>query len=491
LNRRRFLKYAGASAVVVGASALGLEYLLAHTMLTRPQSSTTAGIHAGPAITNLQWTPTRVTNGKVYDGTMSFDVTTETSPLASARLQFDPVYPPQIPRTAIPAEQSRSYVFSANGTRANISQPITDLLGGKAYNANVKAKDVYGSQSEINFGLPYIREFEAIQTDLTVMAGYNSYWENPCLLGHFCHWTDTQPDYAHGTTAHGTPMLGLYDSRDPFVISKHIDWASGHGVTLFLMNYNPSDGLGDWRLEPFLANPLLNNFKFCLIYDTVSRLEKNSANLNADVANTVNLNDPTTYSLFESDVLHIANTYFSHPSYVRVNDSPVLVIYATADIKDINPIAKLRSRLNQSGFRPYLVGYELGWGDPVDEDRLRVFDATTNYLPKGPDKTIDLARTEFSKWKNGTQTAGIELLPAIYPGYDDRIITYRLHPSVKERSTSFMQWQVEIGTEFADRSKLLLINTWNGWDEDTYIEPSVEDGFTYLQTIRDTLRVKS
>jgi len=50
---------------------------------------------------------------------------------------------------------------------------------------------------------------------------------------------------------------------------------------------------------------------------------------------------------------------------------------------------------------------------------------------------------------------------------------------------------LEIAKEFVDKSRMLKIVSWDEWGENSYIEPSVADGFKYLQTLRDTLGGKS
>jgi hypothetical protein len=54
LNRRRFLKYAGATAAVVGASALGFDYLLPSSVT----SKTTTAAQSSATLSNLTTTPT-------------------------------------------------------------------------------------------------------------------------------------------------------------------------------------------------------------------------------------------------------------------------------------------------------------------------------------------------------------------------------------------------------------------------------------------------
>jgi len=500
LNRRRFLKYACASAAVVGASAFGLEYFLTNPTLTSPSSSATAGMHMGPAITNLQWTPTKVVSGKVYDGTVSFDVTAGTSPLVFASLQFDPLYPPQIPPAAISQENDRSYAFalgsgvasssSSSALTANLSQAISDLVGGKQYRAQVTAKDQYGGQTQANLDIPYIREFENASGKSNYLVGaiYLSWWENPCQPNQFCHWNEVEADFAKGTTPLGTPLLGLYNSADPSVIAKHIDWATGFGIDYFLCEYRGPE-LTPLRLSWLLAHPMMSQMKFALAYTTVILVP------DQDVGKLkfLNLNDPSTYSQLQYDFDYMAAHYFTHPSYLRLNGRPVVLMYETFPIRDVSPLTRLKKHMRDNGQDVYLIGDEISYGDPINVQRLGVFDGisdTNDYIPpsEGPSLSQDEIIAEYTRWQSGAHSAGIELVPFGLPGYDDSHLNDRPKGyGYLPKSTRFFASTMKTATQFADKHRLLGIVTFDDWGENTFIEPSVEDGFKYLQTLRDAL----
>ena len=39
-------------------------------------------------------------------------------------------------------------------------------------------------------------------------------------------------------------------------------------------------------------------------------------------------------------------------------------------------------------------------------------------------------------------------------------------------------------------ARLITVNSWNEWTEGNFMEPSVEDGYAYLEAVRDVFGVK-
>jgi len=487
------LKYAGATTAVVGASALGLDLLSTHSPLPS-QQSTTAGIHQPPSIKNLQWTATRTVNGKVYDGTISFQAEGANSPVVGAELTFDPVYPQEIPMQAFTPESNRSYSFSSNAMTADFTQTIPNLVGGKQYRAQVTVKDKYGGMNQANLDIPYVREFENIakMDTLLVGASYHPWWENPCI--HYCHWDELGANYSKGTTPLGTPLLGLYSSNDPLVISKHIDWATGYGIDTFWCSYNGSNVADSYRMPPLMTNELINDIKIAFLYETPTAL----GGPNEDLSN-VNLNSPSTYAVLESHFRTMASKYFSHPSYLKVNGRPVVYLYQSVSLAgDISsPITKLRKSIkNAHGLDLYLIGDEMNWDNTSQPSRLKAFDAITYYgLPHASfvdvvDKSPETARMEYSRWQSAAHSVGVEIIPAPIPGHDDRNLCklgVRKTCYSFPKSPEFFEAHMKVALDFVDKSRLMMIVSWDEWAENSFVEPTVEDGFKYLQAICDTL----
>ena len=492
------MKYAGATAGVVGASALGADYLLRPSSPSLNQTqATTSSIPKPPAISNFQWKPTRVINGKVYDATISLDIQSD-NPLMELNAVLDG-YAPTIPARAYPAEESRTLQLLTSPQSAGAtaySANVTDLKGGKQYKHSAQAVNSVGQSTSVEYETPYVREFENIagKDSLILGAVYNPWFENPCVPGHFCHWGELQADFQKGTTPLGTPLLGLYNSSDPMVIAKHIDWATGYGIDFFLFDFWDRDS-ASWRYPPLLQHPLIGDIKFALSYATPTLTGDNLGQLR-----NISLSSPDIYSRVESDFDYIAANCFSHPSYLRVNGRPFFSMYDVfflgGDI--LEPLTRLRQHLKQLGFDIYLVGDAVDVGETIDLNRLRAFDAISNAssvvpLPVGPSSKMKRmsmgdARYELQRWTSAAHSVGIEFVPFAYPGFDDSHLVDR--PSGyghTPKSPEFFSSEVKMAIDLADKNRLLGIAEFDGWGENTFIEPSVEDGFKYLQTLRNAL----
>jgi hypothetical protein len=372
---------------------------------------------------------------------------------------------------------------------------VTDIKGGKQYRLNVQAANSAGTASA-DYETPYVREFENIAGNDQFLVGavYNPWFENPCVPGHFCHWRELQADFQNGTTPVGTPLLGLYNSNDPTVVAKHIDWATGFGIDFFIFDFWDRDSAA-WRYPPLLEHPLIRDIKFALSYATPTLTGDNLEQLR-----NVSLSDPTVYSQVESDFEYMATSYFSHPSYLKLNGRPFVSMWHCPEAlgRDLlDPLTRLRQHMHDLGFDIYFVGDALDVGATIDPKRLQPFDAISNGsgivpLPLGPNSrmkrmSMQDARDELQRWATAAHSIGIQFVPFAYPGYDDSKLVDRASYGYTPRSPEFFSSEIDMTIDFVDKNHLLCIVEFDGWGENTQIEPSVEDGFKYLQTLRDTL----
>lgn len=74
-----------------------------------------------------------------------------------------------------------------------------------------------------------------------------------------------------------TPLMGEYDLRDSIVISKHIDWSTGHGINVLIISWR-SDGKTGYPymffekeyIDKLLNNPLSSQMFFYVLYENSS-----------------------------------------------------------------------------------------------------------------------------------------------------------------------------------------------------------------------------
>lgn len=332
------------------------------------------------------------------------------------------------------------------------------------------------------------------------------------------------------------PALGFYRSADPSVAAQHIAWAAPNGIDFFAVDWWPTRPEQNAALaDAFLQAPNIGDIKFCVFYESWA------LGFNKDWGATVF--DDAKRRQFVDDVVAIADRFFGHPSYLRVGGRPVLMLYLTRTFAGefAEALRDARRALKQRGHDMFLVGDEIFWnvtpavrtGTPhplVAEPqvrRLRAFDAITSYnMYEGARQEHrgygarsaflgDVAR-QFEAYRDAAE-GRVYFVPGLIPGYNDRgvrrVMDHFAVPRQWDRGDgegSFLARAFDrIGFPFADpRLNMILLTSWNEWNEDTAIEPLAEapptsrdasgaaefftqgyryagHGFAYLETIRD------
>ncbi len=334
------------------------------------------------------------------------------------------------------------------------------------------------------------------------------------------------------------PSLGVYESMRPEVIEQHIAWASRYGIDFFAVDWWPrKEGRNDQFSESLLKAKNIADIKFCIFYETQG--------LGFDTTLGTTVFDEDKTKQFIDDMLGIADKFFDHPSYLRVADRPVIMLYLTRTLSGHyrSALVELRRRMLEKGHRPFIVGDEIFWKvspavEPgerphplVEEPQVRraeLFDAITAYnmyengkksqSGYGSQSTFieDVVR-KYEEYALAISDSGVHLVPMIIPGYNDRGVRLSVNHYAIPR-----QWEegAAEGSFFAEcfdriafpmvdpNLNMIMITSWNEWNEDTGIEPlaaapvTTNDqsrsriaytqgydyrghGLTYLEVVRD------
>ena len=321
-------------------------------------------------------------------------------------------------------------------------------------------------------------------------------------------WFGPPPTRIHWRDGYkGTPILGEYDSGDPVVISKHIDWATGHGIDFFLISWwGPSDDeLRPWDRyidanirDCFLGNSLVQDIKFGILYESSGRLiEKPPGKFDLD--------NPVNIQRLIDDFDYLAKHYFEHPQYLRINGAPVVFI----DVLRLyvgnvgRTFGMVRENLKKKGHRLYLMSDQVcatSPDDPNQREIMKAVDAIGTYQPfqMAPyffDQNAPVWRdfegyTErvFEVWKRAAERSGKPFIPSAVPGFDQTANPKKRNVPILQRSTERFRKQCEIAKKYLDEDiRIIMITTFNEWGEYTCVEPSEEDGFAYLEIVKETL----
>ena len=267
------------------------------------------------------------------------------------------------------------------------------------------------------------------------------------------------------------PLLGEYDSSDPLVISKHIDWATGYGIETFFISWWGIGSRTDNNLkQAFLKNELSKDIKFAILYETLKD------------------KPPFQASRIRTDIEYLQEAYFEDERYLKINGKPAIFFYlARAYPKEAEEaISEIKSSYNI-----YTIGDVVYWQKPEESESLmKVFDAITAYNMHTSVQSIlnnftRLLDEKYAEWYDAAKAAGVEFIPQVLPGFDDHKYPGRNNLPLP-RSTRLFDEQIKIAKKYA-RKSTLFVTSFNEWHESTHVEPSVEEYFSYLQVIRDNL----
>ncbi len=322
----------------------------------------------------------------------------------------------------------------------------------------------------------------------------------PVIGAHYYHWYPG--NWGPGTLrAQLDPpqeqVLGHYDSTDPAVAEQHIEWASEHGIDVFTLDWWPVQHQENQAgIAAFLSAGNISDIDFTIFYETWD-LAFDPARGYAD------LDRPGVRQAFLEDMAQLADQYFSHPSYLRIDGRPVVVLYLTRVlVGDLaGAMADVRAMWRERGHDPFVIADDIFWNVTVNgsppafterpqASRIRLFDAITAYNPYESERASHAGHGAASRFvpdvlglyqRYRDATGGdVPIVPNVLPGYNDRGVRPSLDHYVIPRAWapgapegSFL---AELLRQVADpwfdpRAPLVFVTSWNEWNEDTGIEP--------------------
>jgi hypothetical protein len=456
---------------------------------------------------NLSWVPTRENLDKIYDINVTFIARDDRSPIAYAELHFIPVEytymiekygmrPEDYPKVFPPDKERVLILTPVDGKFDSLEErffvQIKDIVGGREYKIVALVRDSAGNERIVEVKTPYIRQFENIAKtdDIIVIADYYMWYGGPPS---YAAWRD----FKTGEKLHTyTPMLGEYASGDPIVISKHIDWATGHGIDAFSISWctTGKDEKVNCYYEAenilrFLENPLSKDIKFLILYENNRRLRILNPN-DSPTKWIEDLDDPFNRQRIITDLNFIASTYFQHPSYLKIRGKPAVKFDYTIPFRgDITGVfAEVKANLQKKGTDIYLIndlmGRSIGPYDVneynVDESHFRkiteAFDCISgSNFPGAYDevqKDIQFVEEIYKAWREYADLHKKDFIPFVWPGHKTLV-----------RDPARLKGQIGLAERFTTLN-IFFVGSFNEFVTGSHIEPSVEEGFLYLDSLK-------
>lgn len=271
------------------------------------------------------------------------------------------------------------------------------------------------------------------------------------------------------------PYLGEYDAYDYNTLNQHLSWSAQAKIQLWITSWT---GAGD-TTDNIIKNkifPLLyaDDLKLGVLYESSSRTQDFS----------------DTSKVFK-DIVYLAKNYFTHPNYLKIDDRPAIFISDCPTLASHGLLGQILNYTRQAAAQyygdVYIVG-DLANGVPTsaDMDNLALVDAITCY-----DVAASLNATEYvsgrgvnqfakdqMSWAKAAYSYGVDFIPAVTPGFNDMARSDDHGPISRKLTTdssfgSLLRALLEKAFQLMDKNTgyLVLVNSFNRWDQDTQIEP--------------------
>jgi hypothetical protein len=312
---------------------------------------------------------------------------------------------------------------------------------------------------------------------IPVYVHYMPWFQTPQTLGGNnwgFHWkmNDRNPNIVDSNgqreiASNYYPLIGPYDSSDPYVIEYHMLLMKLSGIDGVIVDWYGTHGTnGDIPSLLSASNKIVAATQTYGLQVGVT-LEDRFASSTSDV--TANLN-------------YLAANYYTQSNYIRVgaNNTPLTTVFGPITYQQPSDWTKI---LSGASTKPALVTLpsqasqigsaavgEMGWifQDPGTSDHLSV---QQNFLAH-----------EAGKFPNSIGVA--------YAGYNDYYAQGNDGAGagfvIPESDPSGSTLSETLALDEANKSKISAIQlaTWNDFGEGTQLEPTVQDGFSDLEEIQ-------
>ena len=298
--------------------------------------------------------------------------------------------------------------------------------------------------------------------------------------------------------------LGFYDLRLEEVYHDQVALASRYGLDAFCFYYYWFDGK---RLLESPIERLLRSseptFPFCVCWANENWTRRWDG-LEDEILMPQSYRDEHNAAVIE-DLLR----YLNHPSYLRVNGRPLLLVYHASPFPDIARTTNIwREECRRQGVGEiYLAMVEsFDLSDSQVTPASCGFDAAVEFPPhKGgqhrmePGRVLNPAFTgrvfDYGKTAQhymNKPVPGFRRFRTVMPGWDntprrqdDPVIFGGSTPGAYQ---AWLEWLLrQTREQNTGDEQLVFVNAWNEWAEGAYLEPDLGWGHAYLEATRDAI----
>lgn len=308
------------------------------------------------------------------------------------------------------------------------------------------------------------------------------------------------------------PLWGYEDESDPAVMRKKIETAAAYGIDAFIFDwYYYEDG-------QFLERALENGFmpaamdgrlKFALMWANHDwrDLHPWRSGTPKPILYPGEISDPA----FECMTDLIIGRYFRHPAYWKIDGKPYFSVYSAGYLGSPERLMRFREKVVRAGFpglhvnlilqeNAVLPGETQAGENNLQLDRY-YFDSLTSYIWLHHCRLSEFPRTSYREVMEDyfqrfcpdiRNRTAIPYYPNVTVGWDSSPRTAQdtaFDPNFGYPYTPVMESTPAEFSEAVSRARqigpeIITVNAWNEWTEGSYLEPDTQNGFAYLDALK-------
>ena len=291
--------------------------------------------------------------------------------------------------------------------------------------------------------------------------------------GFWGHWENVTYNDIGNTPFY--PLFGVYDSNDSRVIDAQMELMKEIGIDGVVVSWWGPGGFED-KVFPLILDSAFNHGLKATIYYESYRPWDDEGMTNA--------------TRIAGELAYVVNNYAGHPGFLKIDDKPVIFIYAvTGHHRTADFWSDVRRNLESIVGRVYLIG------DVRGLDYTSVMDGFHNYIVFTPEEMNRIYRDYYERYQR-TGTINLDFDTAISiigsggnitverkinfytvtPGYNDTEIRSPGNILPRNNGDTYRDfWENALN----NKARWILVSTWNEYHEGTTIEPTREYGFLY------------
>ncbi|MBC3840381.1 hypothetical protein GXW82_09585 [Streptacidiphilus sp. 4-A2] len=251
------------------------------------------------------------------------------------------------------------------------------------------------------------------------------------------------------------PLLGDYSSSNPAVVKQQIEWAKAAGIQGFIVSWKDT-ALNDSRLQLVMRIAAQENFKLAMIYQGLDFTRK-----------------PLPEAEVAKDFRTFETTYAPNPVFYKVGGKALTIWsgtweYSAADVQAVT--SPLRGKLLVLNTQKSVASY----------NQIAAYTDGDAYYWSSVDPQTDKGYPEKLQQMAATVHAhGGYWIAPFAPGFDAKLVGGTGTVPRDNAQVLRTEYTAAVGSS----PDMLGLISWNEFSENSYIEPSKEYGYSYLDAV--------